>query len=257
LKHFQDISDALEKGMLRACETMYRFCGKTEIPLNAEYLLTISLASAIEDINLQVTDPYEIRLEFSSKKFERDCQPLIGKNSDFGVVMRKLRSKSIKHCVKRSGRVDIAVYDHSAESILPIPLCPIEVKGFNPSRKLAIQDLERNLQFHETQGPTGNSILEFSFFSAIHSRSPTSFATNLADVLTLYKGWAAQLGTLQTVDAYIRVFTVTSDLNGRLLEERYETVWDGSSLHHFVGVIVAFVRKGFEQKIPVEFVRLI
>ncbi len=55
--------------------------------------------------------------------------------------------KRIYRAVERKGKVDIAVTHDSAPNPVPVPVCVIEIKGFEPATKVVHQDLVRNANF--------------------------------------------------------------------------------------------------------------
>lgn len=243
--HQKALRSAIEKGMMQACRDMYSFCDKPQKEFNAEYLFTVATARAIDELNGAPADPYEIRIERSTKYLERDClKPFIKAP---GTSFRRptlFRDKHQASTIKRNGRVDIAVYSDGYHNGYPgkMPLCLIELKGFNPPRHLVLDDLRRNLEFHRLRGVTGGSVLDLSFFAALHSRTPAREATSEQAVKKQYEKWMMQLGEVSDLATQVQTFTVSKDVRGRLQEEVNEVVIDTTSRHHFIGVVVSFMR---------------
>lgn len=230
--------------MVGACEDMLNFTDEPSRRINAEYLFTVNVAKAINRLNSYHGDPYRIFLEKSTKHFARDClKPVV-----FGHPLERrstvFRKDTLR--IERNGRIDIAVYtDVSNNGYMgEQPLCAIELKGFNPQRKLVINDLKRNLAYLRVSGNTGSSVLGFSLFAALHDfdkhDSEAHVQENEAQVHNLYKVWLAQLGNMSDIKASIEAFTVRKELLGRVTDEGEYEVLDSAARHHFVGVIVCF-----------------
>jgi hypothetical protein len=124
------------------------------------------------------------------------------------------------------------------------PLCAIEVKGFNPARKLVLQDLSRNLEFLRVRGPTGASELEFTLLASMHSyerhRTDEQIAKNLERARACYLQWIAELGPMSDVRFNVDTFTVRKEQVGRVIDEGEYSTLDSDATHHFVGAIVSF-----------------
>lgn len=238
-----DITEKVKVAMKAACNDMLRFSDEPARKINAEYLLTVNVAKAIDELNMQPADPYKIYIEKPTRDFARDClhpvvfgNPLVRGSS----VLRKGRPS-----IKRNGRIDVVVYynDPLTAYFGTQPLCAIELKGFNPTRALVVADLQRNLEFHKVFGNTGESVLPFSLFSALHSFNSTydeaGLLANLAKVDNFYKSLIPQVGDLNGHEFRIQSFTVSRDLIGRVLDEGEEhEALDTDARHHFVGAIV-------------------
>lgn len=236
------LREAIVAGMKRACEDMVSFCDQPQVQFNAEYLFTVATAVAINKLNGPSADPYEIHIEHATKFLERDCLPLISRGRDplkrGGSVFRPHHPIPK---VSRKGRVDIAVYVDGSKAgyFGNKPHCVIELKGFNPGRKLILSDIRRNLEFHRLSGATGKSTLNLSFFGALHSKNPDQFEMNEGHIKKKYEGWLAELGPLPDIVAEIHTFNVSHDIHGRIFDEVDEQVIDNSSRHHFIGAIVS------------------
>jgi hypothetical protein len=57
----------------------------------------------------------------------------------YSSTLRKLQN------TKRNGKIDVVVYRDGGLSGLPV--CAIELKGFNPQKSVALQDLKRNGEY--------------------------------------------------------------------------------------------------------------
>lgn len=243
-----EIVAAIKIGMRNACTDMHYFTAQPQLCFNAEYLFTVNTAKAINDHNYVPGHRFEIRIEQGTQKFARDCLPLIKRGNPMIRGSSVFRGK-INPKIERTGRVDIAVYHDpiNRATFGSIPLCAIEVKGFNPARILVLKDLRRNLEFMRLNGPSGPSQIEFTSFAALHDASQATdleaIEYSLGDIRRKYSKWLSELGALTEVITEIETFTVSSDSQGTISEEVGEAVIDLSTRHHFVGVIVNFVRQ--------------
>jgi len=244
MAHIHVLNEAIKEGMEGACSDMFSFCDNPAERINAEYLFTVATARAISARNTVPADPYEIRIEQSTKSFASDClHPVIfGSPTQRGSTI--FRAKHPLPKIIRPGRIDISVYHNPAKSTYfgSPPLCSIELKGFNPPKRLVIEDLKRNLEFHRVQGKTGSSVLDLSFFAALHSRSAKRASGNESAVKEMYRRWLPQLGAVPDLDTHVLTFTVSIDTFGRVREEVNEMVVDTETVHHFIGAIVIFCR---------------
>ena len=246
MTHFSRMVSAITDGMKNACADMHSFCNSPSQQFNAEYLFTVATARAIDRFNGPPADPYEIRIEHSTREFARDCLPVWKRvGSPLRPNSTILRAKQPRPNIKRSGRIDIAVYHDSNSSTHLFgsqPLCAIELKGFNPPRHLVLEDLRRNLDFHRLDGATGPSVLDLSFFGALHSRSAKRATNNEQSVKERYRKWITELGPIRDLVTHILTFTVSIDATGEVVEEVNEWVLDTTTIHHFIGAIVVFER---------------
>lgn len=243
---YDDIKKAVQDGMSQACEDMNSFCNQPERQFNAEYLFTVATARKISDLNGPPADPYHIKIEQSTKTVQRDClRPFLSVvSSASGPRSTIARHKHPIPAVSRNGRVDIAVYADTppASYLGEKPLCIIELKGFNPSKRLVLEDVRRNLEFHRLTGATGPSVLSFSFFAALHTSTPEQSDAALRQKNKWYSDLLKQLGDINDFKLEISTFTVSLDAEGRLEEELHEIVLNSSTKHHYLGVIVG-IRK--------------
>ncbi|CAE6864510.1 hypothetical protein IQ288_05110 [Burkholderia sp. R-69980] len=242
-----DIRQKIKAAMATACNDMLNFTDEPSRKFNAEYLLTVNVAKAIDELNGPPGDPYKIFIEKSTKGFARDClKPVL-----FGKSMERGSSVFRKEfpLINRNGRIDITVYYENNQSgyLGMQPLCAIELKGFDPSRKLVIADLKRNLEFHRVAGATGKSVLAFSFFSALHAFKKTSdellAQADLDQTKRLYEKWISEVGDTGDHRFEVETFTVSKELVGRVVDEGDYEVLDTDARHHFVGVVVCCAEK--------------
>lgn len=238
---------AIKAGMKQACDDMYNFTDRPELAFNAEYLFTVATAKAIDEHNFLPAHAFEIRIEHCTRKFARECLPLIKKGQPMVRGSTLLRGKSSPK-IERQGRIDIAVYYEkpSTPYFGRKPLCAIELKGFNPARTLVLDDLRRNLQLMRVSGPTGSSVLEFTAFASLHSVSAPKDACAAVkkeqEIQKKYSAWMSELGPRDDLIELVEAFTVRCESNGTLSMELDELVLDPSSRHHFIGVVVTFSR---------------
>lgn len=244
MKYQFEIIEKIKQAMTRSCRDMLEFTDEPSREFNAEYLFTVNAVKSINELNGPDADPFKIYLERSTKTFAQDCIHPV-KWGKFKVTPTIFRRKIPN--INRPGRVDIAIYYDKPMSRYfgTQPLCAIEIKGFNPQRKVVIEDLKRNLELLRASGETGNSVLQFTIFSALHSfknfDSPNVENTNLNFVKTRYLKWFSELGALNDVTYQLDVSTISKDLNGRTIEHHEDDIEvDLQSRHHFVGVTLIF-----------------
>lgn len=241
------IKQSVKEAMVASCNDTLEFTDEPSRKFNAEYLFTVNTAKSINQLNGYNADPYSIYIEKSTKSFARDClRPYV---SGHPLVRGTGRIRKGTPKIDRNGRIDLAVYAEVFGSgyIGKQPICAIEVKGFNPPRKLVIADLKRNLEFLRVSGNTGESVLEFSIFAALHSfeKSTTDVkaAQDVESVEVLYLRWISEVGSISDVQLDLKAFTVSKELIGRVLDEGEYMALDTDSQHHFVGIILCFVQK--------------
>jgi hypothetical protein len=241
MKHMLAIQEKVREAMLGACNDMHEFIGSPSKRIDTEYLFTVNVAKAISKLNDYPADPYRIFLEKGTKEFARDClNPVVfGHSLKRGsTIFRKEKPNS-----RRNGRIDVAVYKNGYFDD-GRPLCAIELKAFNPPRKLVIDDLKRNLEYFRISGVTGNGALEFAIFAAFHAftkhEDERQVQCNERETKKRYEKWLSELGRTDDVSIDIETFTVSKELLGEVVNEVDHQVLDTSVRHHFVGVIVRF-----------------
>jgi hypothetical protein len=199
---------------------------------------------AIAEHNGPPGDPYVIRVERDATTFKKDCvRPFKVRQVD--GTPRLTRAEEPDIC--RPGRVDVTVYKdvpNSGHSGVR-PLCAIELKGFNPDAQLVRADLVRNLDFLRATGATGDSVLEFSVFAALHSYGrygDGDLRGNEQRTRTKYECYLAKLGDLSDIEVDIEVRTISVEHVGTVVSGPDYDELDTSSRHHFVGAMVVMSR---------------
>ena len=249
MPHLTNIQQKIREAMVSACKDMHEFTGLASIEINAEYLLTVNVAKAIARLNSYYADPYQIFIEIGTKRFARDClRPIVFGNP---FVRESTIFRRGTPNIKRNGRIDVAVYvDKPNNSYIGAqPLCAIELKAFNPKRKLVLDDLRRNLEYFQISGLTGRSIIEFTMFAALHAfpkhkhRADHQIQRNEHDTKVKYEKWLSELGRTDDVHIDIDAFTISKELLGAVVDEDDHQVLDTNACHHFVGIIVLFLSK--------------
>lgn len=172
--------------------------------IDAEYLITVNIAQSLKALNLYLGSPYQILLEHPTKEFATNCTPLILKNKPYTFNTTSQIRSGTYDSNKRSGKIDIAIYDNCTPAYGQLPLCAIEVKGFNPSKSSIIKDLERNLSFFEITSNTGNSTLPLAAFATIklyfNSAKQNKRVNNLNKVKTLYESYLTALAIPASIE---------------------------------------------------------
>jgi hypothetical protein len=232
--------NSIKAGMKAACDEMFEFSGEQGRSLDCEYLLTVNVARKIH-AGLSVTrgSPNRIFLEHRTRRFSSGCVPLFGKGKGGSAsrsILRKIKNTT------RNGKIDIAVYDNGP---IEMPVCAIELKGFNPSKTSVLADLRRNLEYLRFEDLTGPNRLKYTFFAAMHSfPKTTSQAGCEKDIEGLkirYERWIGALGALRDVKYDVATFTVESAFDVSAADDD-ETFFELEA-HHFAGVIITFERK--------------
>ena len=204
-----DIINKLKESMKASCDEAFYFSDDETQLIDAEYLLTVNAAKAINELNHYFGTPYKICLENDTKKFATACTPLMSKvkaeNSlGYESVVRTHNN------TRRSGKIDIAIY--TVRNSIDIPLCAIEVKGFNPSKSLIIEDLERNAEYFSLSSRTGDSTLPFTVFIALHSYkgvwNDKKEQLNLSKVKERYQSYIDGNINLNGLSQSVEVFTI-------------------------------------------------
>lgn len=235
-----DIVNKLKESMSTSCDDALYFSDNETQLINAEYLLTVNAAKAIKELNHYFGDPYRIFLENDTKKFASGCTPLIRRDKADNFLGRRsvIRTSNNTH---RIGRVDIAVYTN--KNGIDIPLCAIEIKGFNPGKSLIIKDLERNSEYFGLVSCTGASTLPFAFFIALHSYkmvwNDDKEQSNILKIKKRYQNYINCNDNLKTLNQSVDAFTirrgVIPDANDPYIQEHG---LQGDEDYQFVGVII-------------------
>ena len=245
-QHRDKILEKIWQAMKSACEQSELFTGNKAATIGAEYVFTVAVAKAIAEHNGPPGDPYDIRVECDAATFMKDCvRPIMFARE--GAAGKSRLIKRRKPNLRRPGRVDVAVYVDEPNSgyFGAQPLCAIEVKGFNPAAHLVCEDLERNAGFLRTTGPTGDSVLEFAIFAALHSYKrygAKHVLKNERRTKKKYDDYLARLGELTDIDISIDVTSISVEEAGTIIRGADYDELDTSSRHHFVGAIVVMSR---------------
>lgn len=245
-QHRDKILGKIWQAMEFACQQSELFTGNKAARIPAEYLFTVAVAMAIAEHNGPPGDPYIVRVEYDAATFMKECvQPV--KFAREGAAGKSHLIKRKKPNIRRPGRVDVAVYvDVPNNGYFDAqPLCAIELKGFDPKPKLVRKDLERNLGFLRTTGPTGDSVLEFAIFAALHAYQrygDGDLSRNKQGTKEKYERYLAKLGDLTDIDVGIDVKSISVEQAGTTIQGADYNELDTSSRHHFVGAIVVMSR---------------
>lgn len=239
-----DIIEKIKKALHTSCEEAFYFSDDETNLIDAEYLLTVNVAKEVKELNHYFGTPYKIFLEHNTKKFSTACTPQFGRKPCQNFLGYKDTIRS-KNNTKRSGKIDVAIYTSS--NGLNIPLCAIEVKGFNPSATAINKDLERNAEYFQFTSPSGDSTLPFTIFTALHSYknvwNDEKEAKNLRKLEERYNRIIAKNYNLKNLKPELKVMTVRRgippDTNNPDLQE---TGLNGDEDYQFVGVIVTMKR---------------
>jgi len=243
MDHREAILEKIWQAMEFACEQSELFTGSKADTISAEYLFTVAVAMAIAEHNGPPGEPYVIRVERDAATFMKDCVRPIKFAGQFKSRMIRAEDPDIR----RPGRVDVTVYMDVPNSghFGVRPLCAIELKGFDPGAGLVRADLERNLGFLRTTGPTGDSVLEFAVFAALHSYGryrDEQVRGNEQRTRDKYKGYLEKLGNLSDINVDIKVKSVSVEQAGTVIQGIDYDELDTSSRHHFVGAMVVMSR---------------
>lgn len=246
MTHRNRILEKIRQAMEFACEQSELFTSNKADTIPAEYLFTVAVAMAIAEHNGPPGEPYVIRVERDATTFMKDCvRPIKFVRQVIPGKSRLIRAEEPDIC--RSGRVDVAVYIDVPNSghFGVRPLCAIELKGFDPGANLVRADLERNVGFLRANGPTGDSVLEFAVFAALHSYGrygDEHLRKNEQRTRDKYKRYLAKLGDLSDIDIGLEVRSVSVEQVGTVVEGIDYDELDTKSRHHFVGAMVVMSR---------------
>ena len=259
-KYSKEIQECIKKAAIASCNDHFRFSGKPEELLAREYMFTVNLAKQINLENGYGADPYEIRIEESTKDFCRRCCPNLrfarsSIRNKKKFAKRSLRRHKESIDVSRTGNIDVAVYTEAHDQYLEkTPECAIELKAFNPSKASIISDLERNLQYFKIKSSIGTSRVNSTFFSALHSYKAGANANRESFLEQRYRDYLKGLKRLG-LKTNLEVFEISRENEGEINSDYHEveqpdgTVtieeerWlDSSTKHYFLGVVVEFTR---------------
>jgi hypothetical protein len=142
---------------------------------------------------------------------------------------------------KRNGKIDVAVYRDGAGHGKPV--CAVELKGFNPQRRVVLEDLKRNAEYFDLSCDSGTSQIAFTVFAALHSfqhvRNEESAKQNQNYLHTKYSKWLSELNSSNSYRANINVVTLSKCLaDDQETPPSEEHIVAESYLH--AGVMVTF-----------------
>jgi len=230
-----DLLKKIKASMFTSCEDALFFSDDETQLISAEYLLTVNTAKAIKELNTYFGTPYKICLENNTKQFSTACTPSLKLDKNFNSIHQA------RNNTKRSGRIDIAVYTH--DNVSYVPVCAIEIKGFNPPKSLVIKDIERNSEYFSFVSPTGSSILPFAFFIALYSYKNVwnneTEALNISKIENRYKKYISSVANINHLSHDVNVFTIRRGYIPNPDDPNVqENGLQGDEDYHFIGVVV-------------------
>ena len=171
------------EGLRTSCDEIVSFTEDHALPVNAEYLLTVNIAKSISKLNSGLGWPLKIYLEYPAQKFLEKCFPLargVG-SSSFPPGQTVFRQGP---AISRPGRIDVAVLSDGQQDCVPV--CAVEVKGFNPPKNKVIDDMWRNQEYF-AGAKTGRSQIQFAASAMVRScKSQASRVTHVRYLLSKY-----------------------------------------------------------------------
>ena len=243
MKSRQEITEKIRLALFESCDDALCFSDDETHLIDAEYLLTVNAAKSIQKLNVGFASPYKISIECDTQVVATACTPLLGKIPAIDSKIPKIVGRP-KLNTKRIGKVDIAVFERKSNDI---PVCAIELKGFNPKKKLILDDLKRNAEFFSMRSNTGDSLISFTIFAALHSyklsMSEKKQNANINNLKERYKEHITSISVNHGVKSEIDVFPIrggkTPDPDDPYV---IECGLQDSDQYHFVGVIVCFYK---------------
>lgn len=236
-----DITNKLKDALKMSCNDAFYFSDDETRLIDAEYLVTVNSAKSIKELNHYFGMPYKIFLEHDTEKFATACTPLFGNQIDDINYPVRTSNNTV-----RSGKIDIAIY--STDNPIDVPLCAIEVKGFNPRKGNIIDDLKRNAEYFSISSPTGVSNLPFTIFMALHSYKKTMTnqkeCSNIRRLRKRYDKYMDDISLPSDVSHRIEILTIRRGIMPAPNDPfTKEMGLQGNEDYHFVGAIVSFQRK--------------
>lgn len=227
------INAKIVAGLQEACYDTVQFTESFSREVDAEYLVTVNIAKQIALLNNKgIGWPLKVYLESCATSFKRECTPPVAKAPagnflGYEVLLRRPTN------VERKGRIDIAIFREGAA--WDIPVCAIEVKSFNPDRKLVVADMKRNAEYFRSSN-TGVSQLEFAVVCGLHRYDDTHGGAAEQKARTLYSRMAAELRSATDAAATslkIQITTLQSG-NNNLFDAEPLDVGDVQPEPHFL-----------------------
>jgi len=237
-----EVIEAIERGIRGACSDIPKFTENWSGTLAAEYLLTVRVAEAIRDLNEHhggTGFPVKVHLEERTGDFIRKCI------SPWPILKGAAARKRIYRAVERKGKVDIAVTHDSAPNPVPVPVCVIEIKGFDPAAQKVHEDLVRNANFMKVAALASRHEM-FTSLVALHEGEAVESTHKDTDINQIRKKYRRAVRKLRSrlpgIQIECVVFTAGEEFPQEATPEELGDLED--SRHHFVGAIVSFYRQG-------------
>ncbi|EOK2545869.1 hypothetical protein ACJY8Y_004364 [Escherichia coli] len=245
-----EIVKAVKAGMKESANATYLMDFSSGGKINTEYVATVSIGLSLIEITSFHHGDYKIIFEYHTNKFINATVPLSKRHDPNNIFSKHIIRKNAN--TKRPGRIDIAILD--SRSFFETPICAIEVKGNNPSKKLLFSDIRRNLEYFKHTGPTGSSSLELALNCSFHSYNDSTkknYCTTTRDkedrireLKNKYEKYISELNKEipDKISVKINVFTATEFLlSPDADQDEYESHID--DLHLTLGVMVILARK--------------
>lgn len=240
----EQFESAIFNGLRNACEDAVHFSGHISARIRPEYVVTMNVAKALFEIDHSgYGSNFTVKFEEKTAKFATACISHSNGRNIFSLV-------NSRYNTKRNGRIDIAVYDESGQR----PICPIEVKDFEPSKVELALDLERNIQFLKINDVhTELSTVEFAFLASLEEHKNCVNKGNkdfgLRNLETRYRKMLADIiDNNNDITITIAAKTVAEDL----LEDSFDHTKEGiddydfaeivAEKYHYVGIIITVER---------------
>lgn len=237
--------EQIECGMQYALFDTGMFLETFATRARTEYLITVNIAQRLSTLGSRAGgDPnLRIRLESKTKDFATACVPFSrtpqGTPLWRGKTIRRMRKNT-----RRNGRIDIALFDKSAGAF-GSAIGAIEVKGFRPSKRSVIDDLQRNAEYFLLSDATGTSNISFAAFCALwdfpDTRHVDEIPLNEALVHKHFSDIVRKQNLPASIEWHVLVKTQAEELaHDGMDEDTYQSL----DPHHHVGVIVLFTPRG-------------
>ncbi|RZJ92490.1 MAG: hypothetical protein EOO20_01605 [Chryseobacterium sp.] len=208
--------------------------------LRPEYALTVTVAQAFVD-DFKKRD-YLIKIEEPTKTFASSCVPQ--------HTIKKLKFAG-DHNSGRNGKIDIALYKNKPTEtswFRPPALCPIELKGVNPSVSEFHKDIARNIEyFLLTDQLTGKSELEMAFFGTAFYYPKMEYNSQIPIYKTKVKSkvekWMKKFEAILTSNEL--TYTIEIEILASSLVDESDSCIDSDIIadcHCFIGVVLVIER---------------
>lgn len=244
-----EIINAVKCGMMVAAKEIYYMDFSSGGKINTEYFATVSIGKRLfSDKKFNIGDD-KIIFEHDTRKFITATVPLIKKIQPYNMFTRSLIRSHAN--TTRGGRIDIAIIGN--KNGVDYPICAIEVKGDNPTKKRLINDIKRNLEYFKHTDITGKSNLRITINCAFETFNNNNHASKRFCITTTgrdekikiiekkYEKYIAELkhDIPNNINVLINVFSSSELLaDPNLSQEEYDTIED--SIHLTLGVMIIF-----------------